>query len=70
MQIYLISTGCLQWSWLWYDGYEDVAAFEAMLDQIGWEEYGLIRLGEDAEDIDHQGSPTDFDMYVNRSIEW
>ena len=66
-----LQSGCLQWSWIkWYDGYEDIDAFNAMLDQIGSEDYGLIRLGEEIEDIDYQGCPSDFDMYVNRSIEW
>lgn len=66
-----LPSGCLHWNYIkWYDDLEDIAAFEAMLSQLGHENYGLIRLGEDTEDIDHQGCPWEFGMHVNRSIEW
>jgi len=54
----------------WYDSYEDITAFMDMLDQIGEENYGMIRMGEDYDDVGHYGDPPFFDMYVNRSIEW
>jgi len=32
--------------------------------------YGAIVLGEDVDDINYYGKPWEFDMYVNRSIEY
>ena len=61
----------LNWGWIkWYDDFEDIAAFMHMLDQIGDENYGMIRLGEESDDVEYYGDPPSFDMYVNRSIEW
>jgi hypothetical protein len=59
------------WGWIkWYDDFEDIAAFMHMLDQLGEENYGMIRMGEDYDDVEYYGDPPSFDMYVNRSIQW
>ena len=61
----------IHWGWIkWYDNFEDITAFMDMLDQIGDENYGMIRLGDDVNDVEHYGDPSSFDMYVNRTIEW
>jgi len=60
-----------QWSWVkWYDHDPDIRAFLHMLEEIGDENYGFIRLGEESDDIEYLGSPYEFDMYVSRKIEW
>ena len=61
----------LHWDWIkWYDGDEAIMAFTDMLDQIGDENYGMIRLGEESDDVGYYGSPSNFDMYVERNIQW
>ena len=57
----------------WYEGYHDVDMFNRlmeMLDAYGLEDlYGLIRIGEETDDIEQRGATYEFDLYVNRSIE-
>ena len=57
----------------WYEGYHDVDMFNRlmeMLDAYGLDEfYGFIRIGEETDDIEQRGSPYEYDMYINRSIE-
>ena len=61
----------LHWDWIkWYDDDEDIMAFIDMLDQIGDENFGMIRLGEESDDVGHYGSTDKFDMYVERNIQW
>ena len=47
-----------------------VMAFMDMLDQLGDENYGMIRLGEESDDVGYYGCPSSFDMYVERNIQW
>ena len=59
------------WSWIkWYDSYKEVDLIEEFLNVLPYESYGFIRLGEDYEDIEQRGSPCDFNIHVNRSIEY
>ena len=62
----------LHWDWIkWYeDDDEAIMAFMDMLDQIGDENYGMIRLGEENDDVGYYGSTDKFDMYVERNIQW
>ena len=61
----------LHWDWIkWYDDDEDIMAFIDMLDQIGDENYGMIRLGEQNDDMECYGNTDKFDMYVERNIQW
>ena len=62
----------LHWDWIkWYeDDDEAIAAFMDMLDQLGDENYGMIRLGEESDDVGHYGCTDKFDMYVERNIQW
>lgn len=55
----------------WYENDDEaIVAFMDMLDQLGDENYGMIRLGEALDDVEYYGDPPSFDMYVDRSIEW
>ena len=59
------------WSWVkWYDSYKEIGLIDEFLNVLPYESYGFIRLGEETDDIEQRGSPCDFDMYVNRSIEY
>ena len=59
------------WSWVkWYDMYKEVQLIDELLCILPCESYGFIRLGEETDDIEHRGSPCEFDMYVSRSIEF
>ena len=61
----------LHWDWIkWYDDDEAIMAFTDMLDQLGDENYGMIRLGEESDDVGHYGCTDKFDMYVERNIQW
>ncbi len=61
----------LNWDWIkWYDDDEAIMAFMAMLDQLGDENYGMIRLGEESNDVEYYGNTCDFEMYVERNIQW
>ena len=61
----------IHWTFIkWYDSYPEISEFMDMLDQLGDEHYGMIRLGEEYDDVEYYGDPPFFDMYVNRSIEW
>ena len=61
----------LHWDWIkWYDDDEAIMAFIDMLDQIGDENFGMIRLGEESNDVGYYGCPHNFDMYVERNIQW
>ena len=62
----------IHWNWIkWYeDDDEAIMAFMDMLDQLGDENYGMIRLGDEHDDVGYYGIPHKFDMYVERKIEW
>ena len=62
----------MHWDWIkWYeDDDEAIMAFMDMLDQLGDENYGMIRLGEESDDVGYYGIPHKFDMYVERNIQW
>lgn len=65
-----------RWFWeyaKWYDSYPDIQIMENLMATLDrselYDEYGMIRIGEEHEDIETKGSPHEFDMYVNRSID-
>lgn len=65
-----------RWFWAdvkWYESHPDVQIMENLMIVLDnselYEEYGLIRLGEEVDDVETKGTPYEFDMYVNRSIE-
>ena len=60
-----------QWSWVkWYDSYKEIGLIEEFMNVLPHDSFGFIRLGEETDDIEHRGSPSDFDMYVSRSIDY
>ena len=57
----------------WYESYSDVNAVmleinELINDNKG-NTFGYIELGENDDDITHLGSPWDYDMHLNRSVD-
>jgi hypothetical protein len=56
----------------WYDGYEDVKAFEAMLDEVTELGYcsEIMRVGEEINDIEHRtyGEGVQYLLNVERTI--
>jgi len=54
----------------WYTGYKDVDIMDTIFHKLANEnKLGLIRLGEDREDVEEIGNPWDFDMYVSITVE-
>ena len=63
--------GCIHWDWIkWYDDDEGIIAFTDMLNQLGDKGYGMIRIGDELDDIEYCGNTCDFNMHVERSIQW
>ena len=65
-----------RWFWdyvKWYEDYPDIQIMENLMVALDsselYEEYGMIRIGEEQDDIETKGTPYEFDMYVNRSID-
>ena len=54
----------------WYDSYPEVRAVESLLDMLQDDDYGFIRLGEEEGDIERKGYPSEYNMYVNSSVDW
>lgn len=63
----------------WYPNYPGIAcntcdpgiaALMNILSQLPDDDYGLVRIGEETDDIEYLGDPAGYDMYVSRSIEW
>jgi len=58
----------------WYESYADVGAIMLEINKLESDEtkcntFGYIELGDESNDITHLGSPWEFDMYLNRSID-
>jgi hypothetical protein len=67
--------GCKAWYWdgfKWYSSDCDVAFLEGYLDDLQWDEYLYIRVGEDLDDVDYRGGLWDnpFGMCLTRGIEF
>lgn len=56
----------------WYDSYKEIDAMNRFLEFLECHDYqfGFIRLGEQEDDIERMGYPSEYDMWVNRCIEW
>ena len=67
-----IQLQAIHWNWIKWDEEDDesIVAFMDMLDQLGEENYGMIRLGDAHDDMEHYGNTTKFHMYIERKIEW
>ena len=59
------------WEWVkWYGSYPEVQAVDSLLSMLQDDDYGFIRVGEEDGDVDRQGSPSDYDMYIMTSVDW
>ena len=69
-----------RWRWesvKWYDTYPDVQILENIMtmcdnvemNNLAYDSYGFIRLGEEHDDNEMRGDTCSFDLYINRSIE-
>ena len=59
--------------WKWYQSFPEVQAIEDWfnhMEDIDSSDFGAIRIGEDDGDQQTWGSPYDFDIYVNRYLEY
>ncbi len=54
----------------WYDHYPEINALESLLSEMSEEDFGFIRVGESTNDIEFQGDPVGYDMYIRQSVEW
>ena len=57
-------------SYKWYDSYPEIRAIENMLDDLDYDDFGFIRLGEDQGDIEQKGCPSEYDMYTSTTVDW
>jgi hypothetical protein len=51
-------SGAVAWLWeylKWYTDYEDVAFFEKLMNDLDYDDYYFIRVGEDEDDTDVRG---------------
>lgn len=55
-------------SFKWYDDYEDVSFIMNIIDELKYEDFGFIRIGEDYDDVETKGAYWEYEMYVHRSI--
>ena len=58
----------------WYESYADVIAVMSEINELENDKtkcntFGYIEIGEDSGDITHLGSPWDYDMHLNRSVD-
>lgn len=53
----------------WYSSDPKILAIELWLLSLDDEDYGFIRIGEDIDDFEYLGNPSEFGMYMRRTIE-
>ncbi|QDP51856.1 MAG: hypothetical protein GOVbin4206_23 [Prokaryotic dsDNA virus sp.] len=58
----------------WYESYDDVKAVMSEINKLENDKtkcgsFGYIQIGENDDDITHLGSPWDYDMHLNRSVD-
>ena len=59
------------WEWLkWYPEYLDVSVFEELMDEVDYEDFRFIRIGEDEDDTENRGDfrENPFEMDLRRDI--
>jgi len=67
--------GCRAWYWdgfKWYSSDSGIAFLEGYLDDLEWDQYLYIRVGEELDDVDYRGGLWDnpFGMCLTRAIEF
>lgn len=55
--------------WKWYDEDQNVAALLEWFGSMDEDKFGVVRVGEDADDIEEWGTPYLFDIYVQTTID-
>jgi hypothetical protein len=53
----------------WYTDYPYIRDVMRLLGSLDTEQYAFMRIGEDDQDIEHQGEPGDFNIYLSQSID-
>ena len=60
----------LSWDYIkWYDGYATINAMMSFLSHIDDESYRFIRMGEDFDDVEHQGEKWGR-LNITRELQW
>ena len=54
----------------WYEDCPEVAALMGILRQFKDHSWAMLRVGEDYEDIETINDPWEYDINLNRSIDW
>jgi len=54
----------------WYESDPVIEKFMEFIDCLDHREYGFVRLGEDSDDIETEGVPYMFDIYLIRGIKF
>jgi hypothetical protein len=56
----------------WYEGYPDIDLFNNFLSQLNDNtgEFGMVIVGESDDDVQREGIPCEYDIYVERHISW
>lgn len=66
------STGSELWVWnqrKWYDDFEDVRAFQKVMDEVDFDEYRTVKIGEDMNDNEEMGAYWGaFQLGVERTV--
>lgn len=55
--------------WKWYSSYPEVQEIEAWFDSMQDEDFGAMRIGEDDNDTQTWGSPSEFEIWLSRTID-
>lgn len=61
--------------WVWISWFEEVEAVNQLIayleehDATYATQWGFLRIGEEWDDFERRGDPSDFDLYLNRSID-
>lgn len=69
--------------WKWYEDYPEVAAIEAFFNYMDenvdpiktegtsftYSPYGALRIGDDDDDVENWGDPSQYDIHLSRSIQ-
>lgn len=53
----------------WSDHYEEIGEVDVFLSELGDVDYGFVRTGENKEDIEERGDPSEFDIEIYVEID-
>ena len=52
----------------WYDSFPEVSFIENFIDNLDYEDFTFIRIGEETDDNEYRGDSDLFGIYIERSI--